>query len=88
MGTDVERIVISLKNIHESWASILEVGVAIWLLERQVWVACVVPIVICLGKILSRTNQCIPRLMTLYTSLCVRHDTDVESIRKRSEAMD
>lgn len=49
MGTDVERIVVNLRNIHESWATILEVGVALWLLERQLWVACIVPIVICLG---------------------------------------
>jgi ATP-binding cassette subfamily C (CFTR/MRP) protein 1 len=56
MGTDVERIVVNLKNIHESWASILEVGIAIWLLERQLWVACVVPVVICFGRTLSWIN--------------------------------
>lgn len=50
MGTDVERIVVNMKNFHESWASILEVGIAIWLLERQLWVACLVPLVISLGK--------------------------------------
>lgn len=51
MGTDVERIVANLRNIHETWASILEVGVAIWLLERQVFVACIVPAIISLGNI-------------------------------------
>jgi hypothetical protein len=29
MGTDVERIVANLKNLHEAWASIIEVGIAI-----------------------------------------------------------
>jgi len=46
MGTDVERIVVSFKAIHEVWASLLDVGVAVWLLERQLFVACVVPAII------------------------------------------
>lgn len=49
MGTDVERIVQSQKTIHETWASVLEVGIAIWLLERQLLVACVVPAIIAIG---------------------------------------
>ena len=49
-GTDVEVIVSSIKVIHETWASLLEVGVALWLLERQIFAACVVPAVICIGK--------------------------------------
>ncbi|KAL1981835.1 hypothetical protein VTN96DRAFT_2080 [Rasamsonia emersonii] len=53
MGTDVERIVANLRNIHETWASILEVGVAIWLLERQVFVACIVPAIISLASVLA-----------------------------------
>lgn len=48
-GTDVEVIVNSVKTIHETWASLLEVGVALWLLERQIFAACVVPAVICIG---------------------------------------
>ena len=50
MGTDVERVVQSQKTIHETWASILEVGIAIWLLERQLSVSCVVPAVIAIGR--------------------------------------
>ncbi|GKZ81373.1 hypothetical protein AnigIFM56816_005888 [Aspergillus niger] len=53
MGTDVERIVQSQKTIHETWASVLEVGVAIWLLERQLLVACVVPAVVAIGSVLA-----------------------------------
>ncbi|CCC10044.1 hypothetical protein SMACR_02623 [Sordaria macrospora] len=48
MGTDVERIVTSIKNVHELWASIPAVGIAIWLLARQVSYAAMVPLVICL----------------------------------------
>ncbi|OOF98777.1 hypothetical protein ASPCADRAFT_394152 [Aspergillus carbonarius ITEM 5010] len=51
MGTDVERVVQSQKTIHETWASVLEVGIAIWLLERQLLVACVVPAVIAITNV-------------------------------------
>lgn len=50
MGTDVERIVANLKNLHEAWASIIEVGIAIWLLEREIGVACFIPLVTSLGN--------------------------------------
>ncbi|KAJ5405756.1 ABC transporter integral membrane type 1 [Penicillium sp. CMV-2018d] len=53
MGTDVERIVANLKNMHEAWASIIEVGIAIWLLERELGVACFIPLVISLGSVLA-----------------------------------
>lgn len=52
MGTDMERIMTAIRNMHESWASVVQAGVAIWLLERQIYVACVVPTVISLGKTL------------------------------------
>ncbi|KAJ5603346.1 ABC transporter integral membrane type 1 [Penicillium hordei] len=53
MGTDVERIVANLKNLHEAWAFIIEVGIAIWLLERELGVACFIPLVISLGSVLA-----------------------------------
>ncbi len=49
MGTDVERIIVSLRLFHEMWASILEVGIGVWLLARQLGAASVVPVIICLG---------------------------------------
>ncbi|KAJ6186285.1 ABC transporter transmembrane domain type 1 [Penicillium mononematosum] len=53
MGTDVERIVANLKNLHEAWASIIELGIAIWLLEREIGVACFIPLVISLGTVFA-----------------------------------
>lgn len=50
MGTDVERIMANLKNLHEAWASIIEVGIAIWLLEREIGVVCFIPLVTSLGN--------------------------------------
>ena len=78
MGTDVERIVSNLRNIHETWAAILEVGVAIWLLEREVWIACLIPLVISLGMSvysMSQVNANLP------FSFCIGNDTRVHQIR-------
>jgi ATP-binding cassette subfamily C (CFTR/MRP) protein 1 len=44
MSTDIERISIGLQLIHEIWASVVEVTLAIWLLERQVSYAVVGPV--------------------------------------------
>ncbi|KAM0816494.1 putative ATP-binding cassette transporter [Seiridium cardinale] len=52
MGTDVERIAQALRLIHELWASILEVGIALWLLQRQMSWAFLVPLIITLASVL------------------------------------
>ena len=43
MSTDIERIRIGLPIIHELWISVIEVAIAVWLLERQVSYAVVGP---------------------------------------------
>lgn len=50
MGTDIERIGHNFLQLHEIWASIIEIGVAIWLLERQVFLACLAPVAVILSK--------------------------------------
>jgi ABC-type multidrug transport system fused ATPase/permease subunit len=35
MSTDVDRIYMGLRFVHEVWASVLQVGVACWLLQRE-----------------------------------------------------
>ena len=45
MSTDIDRIESSLEDIHETWANIIEIGLGLWLLERQVGWVCVVPII-------------------------------------------
>ncbi|PYH55518.1 uncharacterized protein BO96DRAFT_466806 [Aspergillus niger CBS 101883] len=49
MGTDVERISTSLRDIHEIWASPIDIGLALWLLERQLAVSCLMPVILSLG---------------------------------------
>ena len=50
MSADIERIVQGWQSMHEIWASFIEVGIAIFLLEQQLGVACVVPVVVSLCK--------------------------------------
>lgn len=49
MGTDVERIVTGFFSIHDLWACLIDIGVAIFLLARQLGVACLVPVVMIVG---------------------------------------
>ncbi|KAJ5006509.1 ABC transporter atnG [Colletotrichum sp. SAR 10_66] len=46
MGTDVERIVTTFAMFHEIWASVVEVGIAVFLLQQQIKIASIVPVVI------------------------------------------
>jgi ATP-binding cassette subfamily C (CFTR/MRP) protein 1 len=39
MSADLERICIGLRDIHEVWASLIELAVALWLLYRQMGLA-------------------------------------------------
>jgi len=50
MGTDVDRIVETwYLLVVDIWASILQLGIAIFLLERQLGAVCIAPILIALG---------------------------------------
>ncbi|KAK7730403.1 hypothetical protein SLS53_009022 [Cytospora paraplurivora] len=46
MGTDCESIVQGLTNVHEIWASPIDIGLALFLLHRETGVACVAPVII------------------------------------------
>ncbi|KAJ6031645.1 multidrug resistance-associated protein [Penicillium herquei] len=46
MEVDVDRIVKNLHTFHETWACVVEIIIAVWLLERQLGATCVVPALI------------------------------------------
>ncbi|KAK5989200.1 ABC multidrug transporter B [Cladobotryum mycophilum] len=46
MGTDIDRIASSLRGLHETWGALLDICIACWLLERQLFLACLAPIVL------------------------------------------
>ena len=67
MGTDVERICLGVRSIHLSWSAILDIGIATWLLERQLGAACVAPILLTLvfmsiGAVLSGKSNIAQRV--------------------------
>jgi len=49
MSVDVERICRMSQGVHQLWANPVELGLAVWLLERQLGVSCIVPVVLALG---------------------------------------
>jgi len=57
MGTDVERIVYGFRFIHELWAAPIDICIAVYLLERQVFIACIVPAVILGGNSPSKIQS-------------------------------
>lgn len=51
MSADTERIMYALRQMHEVWANLIEVGLATWLLYTQVGFACFAPLAIAPGMI-------------------------------------
>lgn len=49
MSADIERIVQGWQTMHEMWANVAEIALAIFLLERELGVACVVPVGVTIG---------------------------------------
>ncbi|POR36613.1 Uncharacterized protein TPAR_03195 [Tolypocladium paradoxum] len=56
MGTNVDRIIESVSQVHELWASVPEIGVATWLLARQISVASILPLIICLVSVVGASR--------------------------------
>ncbi len=50
MSADIERIVQGCQSMNEIWANSIEVAIAIFLLERQLGVSCVIPIAVSICK--------------------------------------
>ncbi|KAK6542686.1 hypothetical protein TWF694_006630 [Orbilia ellipsospora] len=47
MSGDVENLVRGLRQVHEIWAAIIQIGIGTWLLAKQLGPACVGPILVC-----------------------------------------
>ena len=44
INTDIETIIPGIIHMHETWVGLLEIGIAIYLLYRQIGAACAIPI--------------------------------------------
>lgn len=56
ISTNVQSIVTGWTNIHELWASPIEVGIAVYLLELRVGLACMAPVVIAILSTMGSTK--------------------------------
>jgi ATP-binding cassette, subfamily C (CFTR/MRP), member 1 len=50
MSADIDRIVTSWVDVSQIWARIIEIGIGIYLLERQLGWVCIAPIIVVIGK--------------------------------------
>ena len=50
MSADIERITNGWQTMHEIWANLIEIALAIYLLELQLGAACAIPIGVAIGK--------------------------------------
>lgn len=56
MSADIERIASGLLLMHESWACMLQVALALWLLWNQLGVAAIGPIIVAVCKSTTRLS--------------------------------
>lgn len=50
MSTDIERIGTGLSSVDSLWAGPIEAGIAAYLLQREMGLACIAPVIISLGE--------------------------------------
>jgi hypothetical protein len=51
MSSDVESMVQALQEVHESWATAIELGLGLYLLSMQVGIAAIFMVLPALGKV-------------------------------------
>ncbi|KAF4858699.1 ABC transporter atnG [Colletotrichum siamense] len=49
MSTDVERVTQGLRVFHEAWANLVEVAIAVWLLQRELHMGSIAPVAIAIA---------------------------------------
>lgn len=64
MNADIERIASGLRYIHDVWACIVEIPIALYLLWRQLGIASIAPIVVVIGESTRNTDSLIPEILT------------------------
>lgn len=53
MSTDIDGIASALQKVHDIWASVIELGLAVFLLERQIGPACFLILIPAVGELVS-----------------------------------
>lgn len=57
MSADIEKIAFGMRYMHEAWGNIVEIGLALWLLYRELNYGGLSPILIAVGKSFHRSRQ-------------------------------
>lgn len=57
--TDVDRICGAFESVHEIWANVVELGIAIWLLERETGVGCLGPAAVVISMLSMVPRRCL-----------------------------
>jgi hypothetical protein len=85
MSIDVERIAQSLELVYNLWATPIELGIAIYLLERQLGAACVAVVILAIGTYphFSLHDSC----SLTGVRLCYELSTTVLQSRKKPRSM-
>lgn len=86
MGTDVERIGQNFQSIHEMWASIIEVAVAIWLLEQQIFLACLAPVAVIIST--SSVRDARDMFLIHFCSNISHHRASIKFCQDSTKALD
>lgn len=50
ISSDVDRIALTAETAYEIWGGAIEIGVAVYLLQRQLGWACIVPLILAAGN--------------------------------------
>jgi ATP-binding cassette subfamily C (CFTR/MRP) protein 1 len=50
MSADIERIDVGWRTMHEIWGNLVEIGIAVFLLQRELGIACLIPFATAIGK--------------------------------------
>ena len=57
MSTDIDGIASGIKDLHEIWANVFELVVAVYLLQRQIGSACFLAVIPTIGEATLSPNS-------------------------------
>jgi ATP-binding cassette subfamily C (CFTR/MRP) protein 1 len=69
MSTDIDRLTVSLTNLCEIWAYVIEMAIGIWLLEREIGWICVAPVLLTIGQCFCNSHITWSLLTSLLVSI-------------------
>jgi ATP-binding cassette, subfamily C (CFTR/MRP), member 1 len=88
MSTDVERIARGLREVHDIWAAVIQITLATWLLQREIGLACLAPVIVSASTFPLVSSCLFIELSLIYVSsiFCYQHKT-INFHQKASNAL-